>query len=304
MNLKRAFQCVCLTAPGVLSLVLLHAQTLLTADQRTAIQHFREHQAEVMKGPQSALGMVSLESLPEGDTTVGAAPDNKLRLEHTAAHLATLHRDGETLALTLPAGSDLTADGRRAVPGLVSFDADGTSARYESGSVNFVLRHKFGFFLVGRDTQAPALLAFHGLHWYPADGRYRIIARWLPYPVPRTLPIANILGQVNQETSYGVAEFSLGGRTFRLEPTVHAGATPLFFVFRDTTSRSTTYQGGRFLDAAMPSHGLSALGQVVLDFNMARNPLCAFSAHTSCPLPPRQNVADVAIPAGEKRYQE
>ena len=97
----------------------------------------------------------------------------------------------------------------------------------------------------------------------------------------------------------------LNGHTYQLEPSVYPGRDkPLFFVFRDRTSRTTTYGGGRFLDARMPDHGLSAPGTVVLDFNMARNPLCAFSPHTSCPIPPVQNRMPVPIPAGEKRYQD
>ena len=200
---------------------------------------------------------------------------------------------------------DLTVGGNAAIAGPVSFDADGTSAVFVEGSVNFVLRHKFGFFLVGRDTHAPALLGFHGLRWYPPDARFRIVAQWKPWPQPRVLRVANILGQVNEEVSYGVAEFTLHGRTYRLEPSVYPGREkPLFFVFKDWTSRTATYGGGRFLDAGTPDHGLRAPGSVVLDFNMARNPLCAFSANTSCPIPPERNRLRVAIPAGEKRYED
>ena len=170
--------------------------------------------------------------------------------------------------------------------------------------MSFVFRHKFGYWLVGRDMQAPALLGFLGLRWYAPDARYRVVAQWKPYPAPRVLRIANILGQVNEETSYGVAEFTLGGNAYQLEPSVNNGhAQPLFFVFRDRTSHTTTYPAGHFLDAALPSNGLSQPGTVVLDFNRARNPWCAFSVHTSCPLPPESNRLTVAIPAGEQRYR-
>jgi uncharacterized protein (DUF1684 family) len=247
--------------------------------------------------------MVSLEKLAGGDTTIGSAPTSKIRIDHIAPHLGTVHIQGEQVFFH-PASANLTIGGKPAVAGPVTFDADGTSPTFVQGSVNFVLRHKFGFFLVGRDTQAPALLGFHGLNWYAPDARYRIVAKWLPYPAPRVFRVANILGQVNQDTSYGVAEFRLNGRTYHLEPSVYAGRSkPLFFVFKDATSRTTTYGGGRFLDARAPGHGLSSPGTVVLDFNMARNPLCAFSSHTSCPIPPEQNRIQAAIPAGEKRYE-
>ena len=280
----------------------------LSSDAQEEIQQFRARQAEILRGPNSALGMVSLEKLRDGDMTVGSSPRSNIKLEHAAPLLGVLRLHAETLQFLPPSGGfprDLTINGKPAAEGRVSFDADGTSPVFVEGSVSFVLRHKFGFFLVGRDTHASALLNFHGLRWYPPDARFRVVAQWKPWPRPRVLRVANILGQVNEETSYGVAEFTLQGRTYRLEPSILPGREkPLFFVFKDGTSLTTTYGGGRFLDARMPDHGLGAPGPVVLDFNMARNPLCAFSAHTSCPIPPEQNRMTVNIPAGEKRYGE
>ncbi|SEB67632.1 DUF1684 domain-containing protein [Terriglobus roseus] len=280
----------------------------LSPAEREEIQQFRELQAKVLQGPQSALGMVSLEKLRDGDTTIGSAAGSRIHLDHVAPNLGVVRLHGEQIEFVPPSGgfpSDLFIGGKPAASGTVVFDAEGTSPTFVEGSVNFVLRHKFGFFLVGRDLRAPELLAFHGLRWYAPDGRYRIVAKWIPYPKPQVLRVANILGQVNEDTSYGVAEFTVNGRTVRLEPSVYQGREkPLFFVFKDRTSRTTTYQGGRFLDARLPDHGLSAPGEVVLDFNQARNPLCAFSAHTSCPIPPESNRMPFAIPAGERRYIE
>ncbi len=281
------------------------AQSGLPPGQMREEELFRQHQAELLRGPDSALGMVALSRIGPADVTVGSAANDGIRMEHLPPHLLTLHVEGDTLTLrpitAFP--SEFLADGHPVQAGSVHFDADGTSPRYAFGAANFVLRHKFGFFLVGRDTAAPALLGFHGLRWYTPQARYRVTARWLPYAAPRPLRIVNILGQAEDEQSAGVAEFTLDGKTYRLEPVLRQGRTkPLFFIFRDATSRTTTYQGGRFLDAAMPDHGLSQPGTVVLDFNQARNPLCAFSEHTSCPLPPAQNRLPVAIAAGEQRY--
>jgi uncharacterized protein (DUF1684 family) len=304
LKLRRFISCilVLLAAP-----VGTFAQTLSTEAQ-AEIQQFRDRQTQILRSPNSALGMVSLEKLPEGDTTIGSSPGSKIPLEHAASALGIVRLHGEQIEFLPPAEGfpkDLLIGGKPATAGPVSFDPDGTSPVFVEGSVNFVLRHKFGFFLVGRDTHAPALLSFHGLSWYAPNARFRIVAQWKPWPQPRVLRVANVLGQVNEDTSYGVAEFTLDGHRYSLEPSVYAGREhPLFFVFKDATSRTTTYGGGRFLEARLPDHGLSAPGSVVLDFNMARNPLCAFSAHTSCPIPPVGNRLAIAIPAGEKRYSD
>lgn len=279
----------------------------LTPQQLQQIKSFREHQTAILRSPMSALGMVALDRIPEGDMTIGSAPGSRIHLDHASRLLGTVHRSGDTLTFTPGPASQpaLTINGQPATTQPVTFDADGTSQHFVQGSVNFVLRHKGGYFIVARDTAAPELLGFHGLRWYAPSAHYRVTALWVPWPTPRTLRIANRIGQVSDEPSYGVARFTFGDHTYQLEPTLATNATqPLFFVFRDLTSRTETYQAGRFLNAATPSNGLSSPGTVVLDFNEARNPLCAFSEHTSCPLPPKQNQLDVAIPAGEKRYHD
>jgi hypothetical protein len=70
-----------------------------------------------------------------------------------------------------------------------------------------------------------------------------------------------------------------------------------FIVFRDATSGRETYGAGRFLDATAPAKGSR---KVVLDFNRAYSPPCAFTPYATCPLPPRQNELPVRIEAGEK----
>ena len=74
-------------------------------------------------------------------------------------------------------------------------------------------------------------------------------------------------------------------------------AEELFFIFRDQTSGKETYGAGRFLYADLPKGG-----KVVLDFNKAYNPPCAFTPYATCPLPPPQNRLPVRIEAGEKAY--
>jgi uncharacterized protein len=87
--------------------------------------------------------------------------------------------------------------------------------------------------------------------------------------------------------------FEVAGRTLSLEPT--ADGERLTFVFRDATAGAGTYGAGRFLDAEAPRDG-----RVVLDFNRAVNPPCAFTPHATCPLPRPENVLPVPVTAGER----
>ena len=76
------------------------------------------------------------------------------------------------------------------------------------------------------------------------------------------------------------------------------GEDSLFLPFRDALSGKETYGAGRYLDVAPPHSG-----HVVVDFNYAYNPSCAYDPQFSCPLPPRENWLQVPIRAGEKNFQ-
>jgi len=124
------------------------------------------------------------------------------------------------------------------------------------------------------------------------------------YPTTRrTLKIPTIIGTTLNLPSPGVAEFTLEGKTLRLEPVIEGdNQTVLFFILRDQTSQSTTYEAARFLHTGLPDHGLTSPGHLELDFNQLENPPCAYTSYATCPLPPQQNRLQVSIPAGEERY--
>ena len=76
-------------------------------------------------------------------------------------------------------------------------------------------------------------------------------------------------------------------------------------VFPGTFASTTeTYGAGRFLYTPLPDHGLTQPGELVLDFNRAQNPPCAYTPYATCPLPPPQNRLPIPILAGQQRYHD
>jgi uncharacterized protein len=144
------------------------------------------------------------------------------------------------------------------------------------------------------DADGPARRSFQGVPAYPADPRWRIVARWEAYASPRQVAISAAAGPPQAGEVPGRAVFTVDGTEVSLEPTQEGDE--LSFVFRDATSRDTTYGAGRFLVAEGPRDG-----RVVLDFNRAYDPPCAFTAFATCPLPRPENILPVRIEAGEKR---
>lgn len=165
------------------------------------------------------------------------------------------------------------------------------------GDLSFqVIRRGSRYGLRLRDKNSRYRREFAGLKWYPVDRAWRVTARLVPYPEPRKLRVGSTIGEPQEFDAPGYLEFDLRGQRLRLEPAQTRGE--LFIIFRDLTSGKTTYPAGRFLYASLDNDGA-----VVLDFNKAYNPPCAFTPYTTCPLPPKQNHLPVAIEAGEQLYR-
>jgi uncharacterized protein (DUF1684 family) len=262
--------------------------------------------------PDGWLSLSGLEWLEPGDNSVGSAADNRIHLAAgSPAHLAILHLQGETVTLFPPPGGfprDFLVAGAPAKPEPLRAEAnnDKVSAHLTIGTLNmYVIRREARFALRIKDSHSAAILGFHGLHLYPPDAAYRVTANWLPYAPPRTITLATLVGTSYDQPVPGVAEFVLAGKTFRLEPVLEDPAVAkLFFILRDTTSTTTTYEACRFLYTGLPTNGLDKPGELVLDFNRLENPPCAYTPFSTCPLPPPGNRLPLALPVGEQRYHE
>jgi uncharacterized protein (DUF1684 family) len=152
------------------------------------------------------------------------------------------------------------------------------------------------------DPDSPARKAFTGLKWYPPNLALQLQARFVPNPAPTAVTIATSRGLQKDYFRVGTFEFSIEGQALHLT-VLATTAVPkpddeLFVAFRDATTGQETYDIGRYL--FIPFAGTDAA--YALDFNLATNPLCNYSAHYNCPIPPRENVLPVAIKAGEMKY--
>ena len=263
----------------------------------------RAERAAGLTKPYGWFSLIALEWLKPGVTTVGSAKDNTVVLPGVAAHLLTLEaRDGAVVATTAAPG--VTTNGKPlALRQPLSKDEDDAAALV-AGSVRMWAIDRGGKrYLRVKDANAPALKNFRGLQWYGPTPKFRVEARWVPFTTPHTLHFLNQLGQVSDVEEPGQVEFTIDGKRCTLTP-LEASDKGLWFVMRDLTSAKDTDQGGRFLVTGPPSHGLKAAGTVMLDFNEAVNPPCAYSPYATCPLAAPENRLAVAVPAGEKRYEE
>lgn len=269
-----------------------------------------QHTADLLK-PDGWLSLVGLEWLQPGDNSVGSAPDNKIHLGKGPAHLAVLRLEGDNVTLNPPPGGfpqDFLVSGAPAKPQSLRAEGnkDKLAPRMTIGDFNlYVIRRESRFALRIKDAHSPSINGFHGLKWYPPDEAYRVTAKWIPYTPYKTITLATLIGTRYDQPVPGSTEFTLDGKTFRLEPVLEdPTVAKLFFILRDTTSTTTTYGACRFLYTGFPSNGLDKPGELVLDFNRLENPPCAYTPYSTCPLPPAGNRLPIPLPVGEQRYHE
>jgi len=265
-----------------------------------------QHEKEV-SAPDGWLTLAGLEWLKAGINSVGAAEGSAIKLPLQApAKLGLITVSGKTLQLLAPSGgfpAGLTIDGKPAREGQIHVGGDHASVIAWHSLTLLVLERGGRFVVRIKDSASPNLTAFRGLNWYAPDAHFRITALWTPYTPPHIEKIPTVLGNTLDLPAPGVAEFTLDGRILRLEPVLEDPADKtLFFILRDETSKTTTYQAARFLHTNLPSNGLDQPGVLMLDFNKLENPPCAYTPYATCPLPPDQNKLPVAIEAGEQRY--
>lgn len=274
------------------------ARPLQSADAYArSIDAWRAQREAVLRADDGWLTLVGLHWLHEGANSVGARPTADVPLPEGSAPAAvgTIELAGGA-AWFRPAPADgIRINGAPARPQRLR-PQPGDYDVVTTGSVTFfVIKRGDRYGVRVRDAESPGRRNFAGLHWYPVRDRYRVTATFVPHRSPTSISIANVLGAVEAWPTPGKAVFTLDGREFTLHPVLDgADARELFFIFRDATSGSDTYGGGRFLYAEMPRNG-----QVVLDFNKAESPPCAFTPFATCPLPPKENALPIRIDAGE-----
>lgn len=145
---------------------------------------------------------------------------------------------------------------------------------------------------------------FHGLEFYPIDEKFIVKAKLVRTPDEKSFLMPTTTARTPEYVKYGEAHFSLDGKDFVLnlfksiQPYDEPGYEDyLFLPFTDLTSGDGSYGGGRYIDQRIPEGEI-----IVIDFNKAYNPYCAYSARYSCPIPPKENDLLIRIEAGVKAF--
>ena len=255
-----------------------------SADYLAALEAWKARRLANLKAPNGWLNIIGRHWLKGGTVRVGSAWDNDIVLSAGPAQVGILTEDESGVSFTPADGGEtvrLKLDKKKPP----QFQVGGLLLEVTTMNGENALRV--------RHTASAVPAAFPGLEYFPPRPEWRIVADWVPFEQELTVNTSHNIPTDVVATHKAV--FVHDGTRYELIATHGTPEAPQF-VIRDLTSRDSTYGACRFVYGEDVTED-----SIVLDFNKAINPPCAFTEHAVCPLPPPENVLPFRIEAGEKR---
>ena len=263
------------------------------------VEQWKSKRLASLKGEDGWLSLVGLHWLKEGENKIGSDPSSDVPLpEGKSPRVAgSIFLNGGATRIEARPGSGITSEGKPVTSLDLQPDTGGKPTVLKLGTLTFhVIKRGERLGVRVKDSASPERTNFRGLEYFPVDERWRVEARFEPHNPPKSIPIVNVLGMEEDTPSPGTLVFDLNGQTYRLDALTEEGEPQFFVIFADQTSGKETYGAGRYLYAGPPD----SAGRLLIDFNEAYSPPCAFTKYATCPLPPEQNKLPVRVEAGEK----
>ncbi len=279
--------------------VLAFQNAKVTEKQYVAeIEAWRTKRVASLKSEDGWLNLAGLLPLKEGKNTFGSDKSNAIVFPKGDAFLGSFILENGTVNVQVLPEVTVYQAGNK-VKNLKIFSPNEETLILQHQSLRwFIIKRGERYFVRLRDLESPNVMHFPGIESFPIDAAWRVEATLEPAAPDFKIPVVDVIGTSSMQASPGAFRFEIQGKTYCLYPT--SEGDQLFFVFGDATNGDTTYGAGRFLYANQPD----ANGKIILDFNKAYNPPCAFTAFATCPLPSAINKLPIEINAGEKNFGE
>lgn len=263
------------------------------------INKWHEERIRSLEEEDSWLSLSGLYLLEQGENTFGSDSANDIVFPAGKApdDIGRFILDGNEITVHINPGVEVTSAGDPVTERIIAGDEGGEPEVLSHGSLRwYVIERRGSYYVRLKDTSHPNFADFEGIDRFPVSQDWRIKATFRPYDEPQTINIPDILGDVYQDSLFGLLEFEIDGKEYTLAPLNSPESDRFFIIFGDETNGDETYGGGRYVYIDTPGEDNSTY----IDFNRAYNPPCVFTDFATCPLPPPQNRLPVRIEAGEK----
>lgn len=166
----------------------------------------------------------------------------------------------------------------------------------DSSAVMRVRVEKNNAFSTGEDSPILDKKSFKNLAYYPYSKDWRIKFKLTRNEKPALVSIQMSNGTQEEMIQFGTISAEIQGKMVSLTLFQHTSGD-FFLPFKDKTAPKETYGGGRYLDFSLKNLNNNL---ILIDFNLAYFPYCAYNEAFACPVPPQENSIDLRVPAGEK----
>lgn len=282
----------------ILAALLLN-HSIHAKDWQSDVADWKKQRVERLTQPHGWLSLIGMEWFTKGQNSIGSAKDNSIVLPHGPEYLGSFWYTDKGITFVPQDGVSIHANDMPVKEKItVKMDSSGEPTIFTADSFQFYVIERGKPALRIKDSQAMTLKEFSGIDYFPVNEKFRVKAEFIPYTPEKKIDIINVLGLLSESSALGRLNFNLDGKNLNLD--VLDAGDEYYIIFADKTSGRTSYGPGRFLYVPKPEVG----NEVLIDFNTAYNPPCAFSDYSTCPLPPPQNRIPVYIEAGEKKYKK
>ena len=269
-------------------------ETPLSEEYIKAINEWKENRDVRLRAPTGYVNLVGLYWLEEGVNTFGSDSSNSLVFPPNApAFMGTFNLKDSVVTFKSSDSLQVVVDSNIAKNLVIDKPNSGPTMEYQNFKW-FVIERAGNIGIRLRDVELPSTKKPLNIPYFEVNKEWIITAKFKPFEAPKKYKIDNILGHSFQEDIKGELIFEKDGATYSLLPLMDENG--IFLMFADETSGLETYGAGRYLVADVPDQN----NEVILDFNKAYNPPCAFTDFATCPLPPQENILDLSITAGEQ----
>lgn len=262
-------------------------------------QKLAEWQAEKdasLRAENSWLALAGLFWLEAGENPFGSDPAKPIVLPGRApAWLGSFHLDGDQVRVQARSGQVIQVNGQEIAEAVLQSDSTPSPSYIElDGMRMVVIQRPRGIGIRLWDNLRPERQTHPPRAWFPLDTAFRVPALYTAYPQPKPVQLPDTFGDTLDGFVDGQVRFELNGGTHTLDATQMPDGT-LSIQFRDASSGKGTYPSGRYYVSDEPVVD----GRVMLDFNYAYSPPCAFTGFATCVFAPAQNNLPMRVEAGE-----
>jgi len=293
-------------SPPVLIPVLLilfgcSYENSIDPDYAAELSEWKAERYKSLTSDDGYLVLAGLYWLKPGINTYGSDPENDIVFpSKVPPRIGSFDLRNDSIYTIINNGIEIFND-NKLVDSLLIYSTDGKDKQVLSfNEISwYAIKRGDQFGIRLKDLKNPVRQNFGDLNYFETSKKWLVDAKFVRHEKPVKIPILNIIGITIDSKSEGQLTFEIDGITHSLD-VLEGGEDTYFVIFGDKTNGETTYGAGRYMYPEKPGSD----GKVILDFNKAYNPPCAFTEFATCPLPPKQNILDLEINAGEMNNVE